>query len=98
YALLENVCELQADHNRGLAVEGIIVNQFQPRATLPRKVVGELVAEGLPVLEPYLSSTVRIKESHEQSLPMIHLDPKHRLTQEFVALHARLEPGLAAAG
>ncbi|MGL4188832.1 MAG: hypothetical protein ACRCTM_08130, partial [Sphaerotilus sulfidivorans] len=48
-----------------------------------------------PVLEPYLSSTVRVKESHEQSLPMIHLDPKHRLTQEFVALHARLEPGLA---
>ena len=96
YALLENVRELQADHNRGLAVEGIIVNQFQPRATLPRKIVGELVAEGLPVLEPYLSSTVRVKESHEQSLPMIHLDPKHRLTQEFVALHARLEPGLAA--
>ncbi len=88
--------ELQADHNRGLTVEGIIVNQFQPRATLPRKIVGELVAEGLPVLEPYLSSTVRVKESHEQSLPMIHLDPKHRLTQEFVALHARLEPGLAA--
>ena len=95
YALLENVRELQADHNRGLAVEGIIVNQFQPRATLPRKIVGELVAEGLPVLEPYLSSTVRVKESHEQSLPMIHLDPKHRLTQEFVALYARLEPGLA---
>ena len=92
YALLENVRELQSDHNRGLAVEGIIVNQFQPRATLPRKIVGELVAEGLPVLEPYLSSTVRVKESHEQSLPMIHLDPKHRLTQEFVALHARLEP------
>ena len=94
YSLLENVRELQADHNRGLAVEGIIVNQFQPRATLPRKIVGELVAEGLPVLEPYLSSTVRVKESHEQSLPMIHLDPKHRLTQEFVALHARLEPGV----
>lgn len=96
YALLENVRELQADHNRGLTVEGIVVNQFQPRATLPRKIVGELVAEGLPVLEPYLSSTVRVKESHEQSLPLIHLDPKHRLTQEFVALHARLEPGLAA--
>ncbi|MFM2345899.1 MAG: hypothetical protein RL654_652 [Pseudomonadota bacterium] len=93
YALLENVRELQADHNRGLTVEGIVVNQFQPRATLPRKIVGELVAEGLPVLEPYLSSTVRVKESHEQSLPMIHLDPKHRLTQEFVALHARLEGG-----
>ena len=91
YALLENIQEIQADHNRKLQVEGIVVNQFQARASLPRKVVAELVAEGLPVLQPYLSPSVRIKESHEQALPMVHLDPKHRLTQEFIALHATLQ-------
>ena len=90
YALLENVQEIQADHNRRLQVEGIIVNQFQARASLPRKVVAELIAEGLPVLQPYLSSTVKVKESHEQALPMVHLDPKHRLTLEFIALHDAL--------
>ena len=91
YALLENVQEIQADHNRALRVEGIVVNQFQARASLPRKVVAELIAEGLPVLQPCLSATVKVKESHEQSLPLIHLDPRHRLTQEFIALHDGLQ-------
>jgi chromosome partitioning protein len=72
-------------------VLGIVVNQFQPRANLPARLVQELVDEGLPVLEPYLSSSVKIKESHEQALPMIHLDAKHKLTQEMVALHAALQ-------
>lgn len=93
YSLLENVQEIKADHNRDLAVEGIVVNQFQPRASLPAKVVRELVAEGLPVLEPYLSASVKVKESHEQARPMIHLDPRHKLSQEFVALHDALRRG-----
>jgi len=87
YALLENVNEIQADHNAQLVVAGIVVNQFQARANLPQRMVDELIAEGLPVLQPYLSSSVRMKESHEQATPMIYLDARHKLTQEFVALH-----------
>ncbi|MDX9837095.1 MAG: ParA family protein, partial [Azoarcus sp.] len=34
--------------------------------------------------------SVKIKESHEQAKPMIHLEPKHKLAQEFVALHDNL--------
>lgn len=98
YSLLHNVEEIRADHNRKLRVEGIIVNQFQPRATLPQKVVGELIEEGLPVLQPYLSASVKIRESHEQAKPMIHLDPRHKLTQEFVALHATLDGARTAQG
>lgn len=90
YGLLETVKEIQADHNADLRVEGIVVNQFQPRASLPQRTVQELVDEGLPVLEPYLSASVKIKESHEQASPMIHLDPRHKLTQEFVALFEAL--------
>ncbi len=90
YTLLENVKEIQADHNAELKVEGIIVNQFQARANLPQRMVQELIDEGLPVLEPYLGSSVRIRESHEQALPMIFLDPSHKLTQEFIALHDTL--------
>ena len=84
--------EIQADHNAGLVVEGIVVNQFQPRANLPQRIVNELVAEGLPVLEPYLPASIRIRESHEQSLPMIYMDPSHKLTQALVALHDSLRP------
>ncbi|MCU0969492.1 MAG: ParA family protein [Rubrivivax sp.] len=87
YSLLENVDEIRADHNRELAVTGIVVNQFQPRARLPARTVQELIDEGLPVLEPYLSASVRIKESHELARPMVFLDPRHKLTQEFEALY-----------
>lgn len=90
YSLLESVTEIQADHNKELTVEGIVVNQFQPRAVLPQRTVQELIAEGLPVLQPYLSSSVKMKESHELSRPMIHLDARHKLTQQFVELYEAL--------
>jgi len=90
YSLLESVTEIQADHNKELMVEGIVVNQFQPRAVLPQRTVDELIAEGLPVLQPYLSSSVKMRESHELSRPMIHLDPRHKLTQQFVELYEAL--------
>ena len=91
YTLLDNVAEIRADHNPGLVVDGIVVNQFQPRANLPQRMVNELVGEGLPVLQPYLPSSVKIRESHEQSLPMVYLDPQHKLTQALVALHGVLQ-------
>lgn len=90
YTLLENVQEIQADHNPGLVVEGIVVNQFQPRAKLPQRLVQALIDEGLPVLQPYLPASVKVRESHEQALPLIYLEPGHRLTQAFVALHEAL--------
>ena len=90
YSLLAHVEEIRADHNPALAVEGIVVNQFQPRAALPARLVGELREEGLPVLEVPLSASVKIRESHEASCPMVHLDPRHKLAGEFMRLYARL--------
>ena len=91
YTLLDNVAEIRADHNADLEVEGIVVNQFQARASLPQQVVDELRAENLPVLEPFLSASVKIKESHQQAKPMIHLDPRHKLTGEFERLFDALQ-------
>jgi chromosome partitioning protein len=91
YALLDNVAEIRADHNAGLEVEGIVVNQFQPRANLPQMIVDELRAEGLPVLASHLSASIKIKESHQVARPMIHLDRGHKLSQEFGALYDELE-------
>lgn len=96
YGLLDTVKELQADHNAALRVEGIVVNQFQPRASLPQRTVQELRDEGLPVLDPCLSASVKVKESHELSRPLIHLDAKHKLTLEFVALYESLTRPKAA--
>jgi chromosome partitioning protein len=90
YTLMDNVQEIRADHNPNLVVEGIVVNQFQARANLPQRMVKELIEEGLPVLQPYLPSSVKIRESHELCLPMIYMDPSHKLTQALVDLHAEL--------
>ncbi|MBK6905689.1 MAG: ParA family protein [Rhodocyclaceae bacterium] len=90
YTLLDNVAEIRADHNAALEIEGIVVNQFQPRASLPQQVVKELREEGLPVLDTHLSSSVKIKESHAAARPMIHLDASHKLTGEFTTLYEEL--------
>ena len=91
YTLINNVREIKADHNAGLEIEGIVVNQFQPRALLPQRMVDQLIEEGLPVMENNLSSSIRIRESHERNLPMIHLDRSHKLSQEFLALYSELQ-------
>lgn len=90
YRLLDSVKEIRADHNRKLKVEGIVINQFNARSNLPTRVVDELIAEGLPVLPVYLSSSIKIKESHESAKPMIHLDRSHKLSEEYQQLWAAL--------
>jgi len=91
YRLLEDVAEIQEDHNHELGVEGIVVNQYLARAGLPQRLVNELAEEGLPVLKSYLPSTVKIRESHEHACPMVHLAPRHVLTEQFTALWEELQ-------
>ena len=90
YSLLDVVREIRDDHNPELEVEGIVVNQFQSRAKLPQRVVSELVEEGLPILDTYLSSSVKIRESHERAMPMVYLAPHHKVGVEFLTLYQEL--------
>ena len=91
YGLLREIEELKEDHNEDLEVEGIVVNQFQPRASLPQQLLDELVEEEMPVLPVYLMSSVKMRESHQACTPLIYLDPRHKLTQQFIELHNLLE-------
>jgi chromosome partitioning protein len=91
YTLLDNLGELREDHNPGLGLEGIVINQYQARSKLPRQIVEELQAEELPVLPCYISPSVKVRESHQHSKPLLHLAPRHKLTLEFIALYDRLE-------
>jgi len=86
YNLLNNITELQQDHNPSLYVEGIIVNQFNKQAKLPGELIAELIAEDLPVLEHYLSSSVKMKESHRARKPLPFFAPRHKLTLQFMRL------------
>ncbi|WP_312723207.1 ParA family protein [Stutzerimonas kunmingensis] len=91
YSLLDEIEEMKDDHNETLEVEGIVVNQFQPRAALPQQMIDELLSEGLPVLPVYLMSSVKMRESHQACTPLVYLDPRHKLSQQFVELHELLE-------
>jgi chromosome partitioning protein len=91
YSLMENIVELQEDHNPDLHVEGIIINQFNSQARLPGELVAELQEEGLPVFSTYLNTSIKMKESHRYHRPLIDLAPSHKLTQQYLALHAELE-------
>ena len=90
YNLLGAIQEIRTDHNPSLSIEGIVVNQFQARAKLPQQLVDELANEGHPVLKTKLSTSVKVRESHSLSKPLIHYVPEHKLTQEFLDLHREL--------
>ncbi len=87
YTLLENLAETQEDHNEDLELDGIVVNQFQARARLPNDIIDELIDEELPVLDSRISQSVKMRESHSESVPLIFLAPSHKLTLEFVDLY-----------
>ncbi|MCO8046439.1 ParA family protein [Acinetobacter bohemicus] len=91
HTLIENVIETQDDHNAGLEIEGIVVNQFQAQAKLPREVVQQLKDEGLPVLNSMLPPSIMMKESHQKNQPLIHLATDHKLTQAYQSLFNEIE-------
>lgn len=91
FELLENIREIQSDHNSKLNIEGVVINQFSPQAKLPRQIVDELKTAGLPVLEPFISSSVKIRESHSHQKPLAFYSPKHKVAQQFMALYATLQ-------
>ena len=94
YTILGEIQEIQEDHNASLRIEGIVVNQFDARAKLPKALVDELVDEGLPVMPTRLSSSVIMRESHQLKMPLVYLAPQHALTQRFQQLHQQLDEGV----
>lgn len=90
FKLMQSLAEVKSDHNPNLEIEGIVVNQYQKQANLPRQLVDELIALGHPVLESKISPSVKVRESHSESKPLVHYAPNHKLTEEFRALHIEI--------
>ncbi len=88
--LMDELEEIIEDHNPDLSIEGVVVNQYQSRAKLPQQAVEELSKANFDLIEPFISSSVKVKESHAQHTPLIFLDPKHKITQEFIDLYNTL--------
>lgn len=97
YNLLNNIEELQEDHNPNLRVEGIVINQYNSMAKLPGELIEELRAENLPVLDAYLNSSIKMKESHREQKPLVYFAPSHKLTDQFRELFDLIEDTTEAA-
>lgn len=42
YSILDVIHEIREDHNEDLSIGGIVVNQFQPSASLPTRLIAEM--------------------------------------------------------
>lgn len=89
--VMAEVEELRHDHNAELIVEGVVVNQYAGRTALHQTLVEQLRGEGLPILPVYLSASIKMRESHQAAVPLVHLAPTHKLAREFVDLLDVLE-------
>lgn len=90
-SMMQHLMEITEDHNPKLEVEGIIANQFLSRAKVPQQIIEALKAQGHKVLNSTISSSVKMRESHQAHTPLISLAPKHKLTQELLALWVEIE-------
>ncbi|HNE26590.1 MAG TPA: ParA family protein, partial [Pseudomonadales bacterium] len=91
YNLVNTVAEIREDHNEGLKIEGVVVNQFNPQAKFPQELIDQLIADGLPVLDAYLNTSIKVKESREEHTPLVYFAPAHKATQQFINLYQKLE-------
>jgi chromosome partitioning protein len=87
YNLIEGMTKIKSEYNDTLEIEGIIVNQFQPQAKLPLRLIQELKSEKLPVMIPFLTSSIRIRESHDIAKPLIYMEAHHKNTMEYMELY-----------
>ncbi len=94
HQVMQAVMEVASDHRPDLAVEGIIINHFQAQAKVPKAGIERLQAQGLTILEPYLSSSVVMRESHSAGIPLPFFKPSHKLSLEFLGLANRLINGV----
>ena len=92
--IVSAVNEIKEDHNAGLNIEGIIVNQYHGRANFHRDLIKKLKDDGMPVLEPFLSTSVKMKESRDLGRPLIYYAPRHKLTLQMTELFSNLESDL----
>ncbi len=88
--LLHNVDEVREDHNPELRFDGVIINQFQARANYPEQAVAELRDAGIRVIEPFISSSVKVRESHRARTPLVLMYPRHKISRQFEGLYETL--------
>lgn len=84
------VADVKDDHNPKLEIAGVIINQWIANAKQSKSVIDRVRAMGLKVFEPFLPTSVAMRESHDERLPLIQSKPKHKLTENFINIAKEL--------
>jgi chromosome partitioning protein len=84
------VQEVAMDHRPDLRIEGIVINHYQAQANHHKAAIVAISQHGIPLLKPYLSPSVVMRESHAARVPLVFYKPAHKLSAEFNQLAAIL--------
>jgi chromosome partitioning protein len=85
-----SVQEIRQDHNPRLRLLGVVVNNFQRSTRHATRMVNQLRQLGLPVMQPYIPSSVKVRESHSQQRPLVVGHPQHAVAAAIKGLHAAM--------
>lgn len=83
--------EVQADHNPELKVLGLVVNQYQKGTKHAASIIADLRKLGFGILEPFIPSSIKVRESHSESRPVVCTSPDHAVSQAFIELFKEIE-------
>jgi chromosome partitioning protein len=92
------VQEVAMDHRPDLRIEGIVINHYQAQANHHKAAIEAISRHGIPLLQPYLSPSVVMRESHAARVPLVFYKPAHKLSGEFNQLAALLRDTRPAKG
>lgn len=85
------VSDVKEDHNKNLEIAGVIVNQWVANAKQSKKALEKVKSLGMKVFEPFIPTSVAMRESHDDRMPLVISKPKHKLTESFMTLAQELK-------
>lgn len=88
--LMDNVLKIKNDYNPNLVIVGIVVNQYSKQANYPHQLVSRLQEQGLPLFDTYISSSIKVKESHEERRPIVVGYPGHNVSRQITELYEEI--------
>ncbi len=83
--------EIKQDHNPNLIVKGIIVNQFQKGTKHSSGIIQDLKKVGFQILEPFIPTSIKVRESHSEVRPIVIGYPEHPVSQAIFGIFNAIE-------
>ena len=87
HEIKQTIEEVTQDHNPNLVIKGIIVNQFQKGTKHSLGIIQDIKKVGYQVLEPYIPTSIKVRESHSEVKPIVIGYPDHPVSQAIFGLY-----------